>query len=99
MVCREPYHSTQGIKGVEIAIECLVKPVGFWCAWGVLVLDIVRQRQVEQVGGILLQQAEPRFHDELTELTRVDLGRVPPNEGIHLVDAVFSLRRLMRLFS
>src|SRR5439155_158304 len=61
----------------------------------VLVLDVVGEREVEEVRPAPLQEPDSRLEHEQRELGRVDVGQLHADELEHVLDAVLLERRLV----
>src|SRR5215471_7359277 len=98
VVSRNAYDGAAGIKGAKVLIKTLMKAVRFHHPGRVFMLNVVGPREVHQGRLIALEHAESGFQNKLTQLTRIDLRSVPPDQRIDFVDAVLRLLGFMRLF-
>ncbi len=62
-----------------------------------LVLHVVRQRQIHQVGLARFEEPDACVEHEQREIGRVLVRRPAPDEATHIGDAVLRLRHLVRL--
>ena len=79
----------------ERIVQLRVEIVDLRRAGGVLVLDVIGQRQVHQLGTVPLQQFDAGFQHKEGKLGRVDIGQRPAYQVEHLLDTVRLARTLI----
>ena len=81
-----------GSKLVEprkIAVQHRVELVGHLCAGRSLVLNVVRRREIHEVGALALHQLDSRDKDEFRQCRAVHRGEWHPDPVEHVFYAVF----------
>src|SRR5690606_24817148 len=81
-------HRAQFVDPPEVAVQHGVEVVGDRGAGGVLVLDVVGQRDVGEVGAVALQDLGAGGHRELAQPGAVHLGQVHADQVQDVLDAV-----------
>lgn len=88
MVSRDADHGTQLDESSHAGVERREELVRFGLSRGVLVLDVVRQGQIEQISPPLLEQFDTRVEHEEGQVPRVLAGRPAAEPRFDALDAV-----------
>ena len=87
----------QGVELLEVAVHHGVEVIGRGRSRRVLMLDVIRGRQIHDVGAPGFQQLDPGGEDKLAQIGRIDLRHRKADELIGTLDAVFGFRGPVRL--
>ena len=97
VVGRDSQHRAGAVERVEVAVEHRVEGRRRRRAGGMLVLDVIGERQVHDVGPLALEQLEPGRQHVFRELRAVDRRHWHGDQVGGALDAVLALRCLVGL--